>query len=345
MSATHPAILSCMWRAALLCTAALAAFTGAACGGGDHTESTEDAELAAQIDAQAAARQREAARQEATAREPEDAPAPRPTSTSGGSSSDGGDGASASSGPRPLLTAADRASFARLAATLPGAEGVAVSAVGPGRQVYRAGALQSGVAWSTAKVPVVMAALDAGVGSRADARSAITASDNAAAERLWRALGAGTAAAAASDAQLRAAGDTRTRTQPEVLRPGFTAFGQTDWRLTDQARFMAGMRCTETGPDVLTLMGQVVPGQRWGLGTTGTSAQFKGGWGPGIRPGQDGGWLDRQMGVIDIGGKPIAVAIATTAGGHEAGTRSLTAIARWVKRNVDARSAPRAPGC
>lgn len=336
-------MLSCMWRAALLCTAALAAFTGAACGGDEDTESTEDAELAAQIDAQAAARQREAARQEATAREPEEVPAPRPTSTSGGSGDAGG--ASASAGARPLLTAADRASFTRLAATLPGAEGVAVSAVGPGQRVYRAGPLRSGVAWSTAKVPVAMAALEAGAGSRADVTKAITASDNAAAERLWRALGAGTAAAAATDAQLRAAGDTRTRTQPEVLRPGFTAFGQTDWRLTDQARFMAGMRCTDTGPDVLTLMGRVVPGQRWGLGTTGTSAQFKGGWGPGIRPGQGGGWLDRQMGIIGVGGKPIAVAIATTAGDHGTGTQSLTAIARWVKRSVDARSAPRSADC
>ena len=51
------------------------------------------------------------------------------------------------------------------------------------------------------------------------------------------------------------------------------------------------------------------------------------------------------MGIIEIAGKPIAVAIATTAGDHEAGTRSLTAIATWVKRNVDARSAPRQTTC
>lgn len=332
-----------MWRAALLCTAALAAFTGAACGGGDDNQSTEDAELAAQIDQQAEARQREAERQEAAAREPADGgPAPRPTSTADAGTEPG---ATTTAGPGPLLSAADRASFDRLAATLPGAEGIAVSSVGTGQKVYRAGPLQTGVAWSTAKVPVAMAALEAGAGSRADVTKAITASDNAAAERLWQALGGGTAAATATDAQLRAAGDTRTITQPEVLRQGFTAFGQTDWRLTDQARFMAGLRCADTGPDVLTLMGQVVPGQRWGLGTTGTSAQFKGGWGPGIRPGQGGGWLDRQMGIIEVGGTPIAVAIATTAGGHDAGTRSLTAIARWAKRNVDARSAPRTAAC
>jgi hypothetical protein len=334
-------MLSAMWRAALLCTAALASLTGAACGG-DSDTTRDDDELAAQIDEQAAARQQQAARQEATAREPEDAPAPRPTSASDDTSPPAPASTSRS---RSLLTAGDRASFTRLAATLPGAEGIAVSAVGPDQPVYRAGPLQSGVAWSTAKVPVAMAALEAGAGSRADATKAITASDNAAAERLWRALGAGTTAAAATDAQLRAAGDTRTRTQPEVLRPGFTAFGQTDWRLTDQARFMAGMRCTDAGPDILTLMGRVVPGQRWGLGTTGTSAQFKGGWGPGIRPGQGGGWLDRQMGIIAVGGKPIAIAIATTAGDHDAGTRSLTAIARWAKRNIDARRAPSSADC
>lgn len=333
-----------MWRAALLCTAAVAAFAGAACGGGEtDDERAEDADLAAQIDRRAEARQREAERQEATAREPAgDAPAPRPTSTSAAGDATG---AATSTGPRPLLTAADRASFARLAATLPGTEGVAVSGVGRGQRVYRAGALRSGVAWSTAKVPVAMAAIEAGVGSTADVTKAITASDNAAAERLWRALGAGTAAADATDAQLRAAGDPRTRTQPQVLRPGFTAFGQTDWQLTDQARFMAGMRCADAGPEILARMGRVVPGQRWGLGTTGTSAQFKGGWGPGIRPGQDGGWLDRQMGIIEVGGRPVAVAIATTAGGHEAGTRSLTAIARWVTRNADTRSAPQQARC
>lgn len=321
-----------------MCAVALAGVTAVGCGGGNNADT--DADLAARIDDQAAARQQEAARQQAND-QPEVTEPPADETVA---SPPAAAGPPASSSPR-LLSEADRASFSRLASQLPGDEGIAVSGVGLGRQVAHAGSLRSGVAWSTAKVPVAMAALAAGVGTQEDIRQAITASDNAAAERLWNALGGGTSAASAADAQLRAAGDDTTSIQAERLRAGFTAFGQTDWRLTDQTRFVAGMQCTEEGPAVLALMGQVVAGQRWGLGTTGTSAQFKGGWGPGIQPGHAGGWLDRQMGIIDVDGTPVAVSIATTAGDHETGTRNLTALANWVMQHVDASAASAKASC
>lgn len=243
-----------------------------------------------------------------------------------------------------LLTDRDRSSFARLAAELPGAEGVAVAPLGRDGRVQRLGTLESGVAWSTAKVPVAMAAIAAGRGSDADLRQAITASDNAAAERLWTALGSGRAEAAT--AQLRAAGDRTTAIESERLRPGFTAFGQTDWSVADQARFAAGMACTAEGAQVLGLMDAVVAGQRWGLGSAGAAdAQFKGGWGPGIVPGRADGWLDRQFGVLTIEGRPLAVAIATSAGSHEAGTGALTRLARWVADHVDVSGLPTRPRC
>jgi hypothetical protein len=81
------------------------------------------------------------------------------------------------------------------------------------------------------------------------------------------------------------------------------------------------------------------------LGSTGKPAQFKAGWGPGVTAGAGDGWLDRQMGVMTIGGRPIAVAIATTAADHGTGTRNLTAIARWVATHVDVAQAPREPRC
>jgi len=190
-----------------------------------------------------------------------------------------------------------------------------------------------------------MAAIAAGVGARADLVQAISASDNAAAERLWTALGGGAPAAAAATAQLRAAGDQRTVIEGRRLREDYTAFGQTDWSLTDQARFAAGMACTDAGARVLDLMNQVVAGQRWGLGSTGNRAGFKGGWGPGVTPGNGDGWLDRQMGVLTIEGKRIAVAIATTAGDHGAGTKNLTTIARWVATHVNVKHVPRSPRC
>ena len=188
-----------------------------------------------------------------------------------------------------ILSAADRASFARLASSLGGQSGLAASGLGVGRRVERVGTLQSAIAWSTAKVPVAMAVIAsrAGATQQANLRSAITASDNAAALRLWSSLGGGQDAADASDEQLRQAGDTRTQIESRALRgSGYTPFGQTAWALPDQARFTAGLACTQAGAQVLGLMNQVVPGQRWGLGSAGVQAQFKGGWGPGHNPGR-----------------------------------------------------------
>jgi hypothetical protein len=259
--------------------------------------------------------------------------APRPTSSSS----------------RAVLSSADRASFTRLQARLGGRSGLAVSGVGAGQRVQRLGALNTAIAWSTSKVPIAMAVYDAGLAGaqRQNLRAAITASDNAAAEKLWNALGAGTTAAAAADAQLRAAGDTHTHIQPNRLRAGLSPFGQTTWTLSDQARFTAGMACLNAGAMVLGLMGHVVGGQRWGLGSVGVSAQFKGGWGPGVKPGAASGYLDRQMGVITISGKPLAVTIANLPadGSHATATSALTAIARWLVDHADVSRLPRTPRC
>jgi hypothetical protein len=237
-----------------------------------------------------------------------------------------------------VFSAADRASFRRLAARLPGREGVSVSAGGPDRRVQRLGSVRTGAAWSTAKVPVAMAVIDAGVGRSADVRKAITASDNAAAERLWAALGGGRRAARAATAQLRAGGDRQTEVQSVRVRPGYTPFGQTLWSLSAQARFTRGMACLRAGRRVLELMGRVVGGQRWGLGSAGRATRFKGGWGP-----DDAGrYLVRQMGVLEPSrGRSIAVTVAAIPadGSFDTGTRSLTRIARWAVRHADGQAA------
>jgi hypothetical protein len=272
-----------------------------------------------------------------------------PTAETEKASAEAGEGGQGGAG--SILSAADRQSFDRLAASLGGTSGVAVSALGLGRRVERAGSLRSAVAWSTAKVPVAMAVIAAGhqAAQQSSLRSAITASDNSAALRLWSSLGGGQAAASAADEQLRAAGDTHTRIESRTLRGGgYTPFGQTAWALTDQARFTAGLACTQAGAQVLALMNQVVSGQRWGLGSAGVQAQLKGGWGPGSQPGSSGGYLDRQMGVLMIARRPLAVAIATQPadGSHDTGTRNLTAIARWIVTHADTRRVSRQPsGC
>ena len=249
-----------------------------------------------------------------------------------------------------ILSAADRASFGQLDASLGGEQGLAVSGLGKGRPVERVGSLRTGVAWSTSKVPIAMAVLDAGLGDseRDDLSAAITASDNAAARRLWTALGGGPAAAQAADGQLAQAGDHRTRIEyRDLAGPSYTPFGQTNWALSDQARFSAGMACTGAGPQVLGLMGQVIASQRWGLGAAGVAAELKGGWGPGTAPGATGGYLDRQMGVITLHGKPLAVAIASRPadGSHGTGARDLTRIARWLVAHADTRGVPARPRC
>jgi hypothetical protein len=248
-----------------------------------------------------------------------------------------------------ILSAADRSSFTRHAAQLGGASGLSVSGVGLGRKVEHVGTLNSLVAWSTTKVPVAMAVVDAGGQNtqQANLRAAITTSDNDAATRLWSSIGTPQEAAAAADAELRQSGDTRTHVESQTLRYGSTPFGQTEWGLNDQTRFTAGLPCSAAGQAVLGLMGQVVPAQRWGLGSMGAGAQLKGGWGPGSQPGKSGGYLNRQMGIVTISGKQLAVAVATvpTDGSHESGTRNLTAIARWLAAHANVKAQPASPAC
>jgi hypothetical protein len=250
----------------------------------------------------------------------------------------------------PLLSAASKADFQRLSASLGGRNGIAVSVLGHDKPVYQAGDLTTGIAWSTSKVPVAMAIYDAGLAGQqtANLRSAITVSDNAAAMRLWNALGSGERAAQAADQELRAAGDNQTQVQPQTLISGLTPFGQTEWSLANQVRFTAGMPCTQAGGPILALMNEVDPSQRWGLGSTGLPFQLKGGWGPGINPGKAGGYFDRQMGVLTLkGNKPVAISLASLPedGSHETGARNLTAIAQWAVEHIDSTKATHAPTC
>lgn len=245
-----------------------------------------------------------------------------------------------------LLSAADKTSFNKLARKLGGTSGVALKAAGVPGKVAVAGTLRTGVAWSTIKTGIAAATFASGT---PDARTknllrrAITASDNAAAEQLWSNLGAPTTAGSKVTAQLRAAGDDNTTVQTQRVRSGFTAFGQSQWSLASQVRFTSGLPCLSAGKKVLDLMGQVVSDQRWGLGSAGVPAAFKGGWGPG----SSGGYLVRQMGILTIHGRPVAVTIATLPGDDSfgTGTANLTKIAAWVVSHANYKNAPKAIRC
>lgn len=245
-----------------------------------------------------------------------------------------------------LLTSGDKRSFAALASRLGGSSGIAVTRLGPGGRIIVTGALRSGVAWSTMKMGVAAATFAAGqpdASTQALLTRAMTASDNAAAEQLWAKLGPPSTAGQKVTAQLRLMGDQATQVQTQVTRAGFTSFGQSVWSLKDQVRFTSALPCTSQGRSLLGLMGQVVSGQRWGLGSAGVQAQFKGGWGPGT----SGGYLVRQTGILTVQGRPIAVSIGTLPpdGSFDTGTRNLTQIASWFVSHVNASRAPKKVTC
>ena len=206
--------------------------------------------------------------------------------------------------------------------------GLAISSPGGGQSATPIvfGSLEEGPAWSTAKVPVAIAAARNG-GVTPAMRSAITVSDNAAADSVWRSLGSADQAGAAATAVLREGGDHVTTIQTAVTRPGFSAFGQTRWSLANQAIFGANLRCITGGRAVAELMGQIAAGQDYGLGTL-PGAHFKGGWGPDGA----GGYLTRQFGFI-AGDKPgtfvgVAIAAKPADGSYETGQAMLTELAK-----------------
>ena len=181
-------------------------------------------------------------------------------------------------------------------------------AVSDGTTTVAAGRTAPETAWSTSKVPVLIAAHRAGLIGPDVVTSAITYSNNAAAQSAWDALGGGAQAAQAAQQVLAEAGDTTTQVQSQVTRPEFSAFGQTQWSVGDQAAFMANLRCVNGAEPILTAMSTPDPAQSYGLRNL-EGAALKGGWGPDTA----GGYDVRQMGLATIGGREVAVALIASA--------------------------------
>ena len=225
------------------------------------------------------------------------------------------------------MTAALEASFEQLSATVAATVGIAVAAP-DSAQVCTFGAWSAGVAWSTIKVPLAVAALRS---DRSRAKKlvvkAITESDNPASEKLWSQLGEPAAAARQVQAVIAECGDTATEVESKRVRPGFTAFGQTNWSLTKQAQFAAQLPGISGAAEVVDLMHHLVAGQRWGLAAQGVVA--KGGWGPGST-GAD--YLVRQFGIVPTAAGHVGVALAADAhdGAFETGVALLNRMADWL---------------
>jgi hypothetical protein len=172
--------------------------------------------------------------------------------------------------------------------------------------------------------------------------TAITESDNAAAEAIWAGLGDPATAAADVGKVLHDTGDPTT-VESRRLRSEYTAFGQTDWSLTNQAEFLAAAACDARNQSVLDLMGQVISDQRsWGLGPL-PGAKIKGGWGPSA----SGRYLVRQLGVVPAGQKGltvVALAAEPDSGSFADGIRVLTQIGDWLRARLDKLPAAKCPG-
>lgn len=238
--------------------------------------------------------------------------------------------------PAPTPPQSERlaAEFAALSAELPGRVGLAVAPVGGSGPVTHVGQWRSGVAWSTSKVPLAIAATrhSPTAATRATARRAIVSSDNAAAAELWTALGTPERAAEATGAVIAELGGGRVRVESKVLRPEYSSFGQTEWSLASQAEFAARLPCRAEAREVYAWLGETDAEQRWGVAGL-PGAHFKGGWGPG----RSGGYLVRQLGVIETPRGRVAVAMAAepASGAYQDGTRMLTRIGRWLGEHPD----------
>jgi hypothetical protein len=216
-----------------------------------------------------------------------------------------------------------QASFDALASTLPGRVGIAV--VDRDGSLLSLGDWSAGVAWSTSKVPLAVAAVRAGSAGHDQLIAAITRSDNTAAEELWSQLGE--RAAHLVNAVIREAGDSTTVVESRRLRAEYTPFGQTRWSLTDQARFAAGLSQVPGASSVIDLMGNLSADHRWGLAAQGCAA--KGGWGPGV----GGDYLVRQLAVVS-GSVGIALAADGVDGAYETGVAVVNALSDWVVDEV-----------
>ena len=216
-------------------------------------------------------------------------------------------------------------SFQELSETVPATIGIAIAPAN-GSSVASFGTWSTGVAWSTIKVPLAIAALRAGSASPDLVAKTITQSDNAAAEELWSQLGGPAEAAKKVHVVIGDAGDTTTVVEPRRLRPGYTAFGQTQWSLVRQAQFAAGLPCIPDASRVVDLMHNLTDDHRWGLAAKGFAA--KGGWGPGTRD----DYLVRQFAIVPTESGKVGLALAAEAhdGVFETGVDVLNTLTDWL---------------
>lgn len=236
---------------------------------------------------------------------------------------------SAQAAPDSDLQAGLKKAVEKVGAQYGGSLGVAID---DGTSKAQAGELTTGPAWSTIKVPIALAAAAKSTANPAQVTSALEASDNNAVAGLWSALGSPSQAAQETQDQIQALAKA-----PKVLsqkaRPEFSAYGQTQWPLADQAEFGFQVQCAAHADAVTAHMGKVAADQRYGLGQL-SGAHYKPGWGPN----ESGQYLVREFGYVPGPKGSVGVSIAAQAsdGTYASGQQMLTALAKQVGALVDA---------
>ena len=233
-------------------------------------------------------------------------------------------------------------------AGLPGEAGLVVGTPGGDGPRVSGGDLETSSAWSTIKVPIAQRVLEdfggpSGVSSAqaGEINRAITVSDNDAAAALFSDLekkhGGLKKASAAVGETLQEAGDFTTQISTEG-RDTFSTYGQTDWSLEAQNRYMAALAGDCLADEQITnylldQMSMTGGEDAFGIGAVGVPAKWKGGWGPGT----DGKYLVRQMGVMTVDGKDMVVTLAAIADdGTFKSTQSMaTEMATWASQNLN----------
>ncbi len=257
-------------------------------------------------------------------------------------------------GPAPsaFATEASPASFTTLEHELGGHVGAAIAPLAGG-PTTTLGDTQTAVAWSTSKVPVLIARLRYLVArhetlsaqDRSWAQQAIEISSNAAIEAIFteleHAYGGLVPASLAVQHVLRLGGDAHTVINTAPNADGYTTYGQTPWSNANEVtvyRALAnGQLLRPAGTAfVLGLMEHVVSDERFGVGSagypSGTRLAFKGGWGPDPQ----GDYTVRQTAIVGsgAGGYVVSMIAIPTSGTFADGEDDLTRLASWIRRHV-----------
>lgn len=260
----------------------------------------------------------------------------------------------------PIFRSGATHSFEALSASTSARIGLAVIPLGS-EETASFGSLQTGHAWSSIKVPILVTLMRDSHGGLTSAEmewasAAIEASDNDAAaslfHRLERIHGGLSSASEAVQGVMALAGNSATVATAPPPPGAVSTYGQTQWSIDEASAFYRalanGCMLDPSGTEyVLDLMRNVIPEQQWGLGEAGFdpswSVAIKGGWGP---EAGSGGYLVRQSGVIQNGPAGIAVTMIAedSSGSFAAGAADLTRMATWLRENIRGLGPP-AGGC